>query len=407
MTLRHIQLERIDQSDLQRLVEAAVSESRDIEYKREAYGRSDKDHGEFLADVSSFANTVGGDIIIGMAARAGVPTNVVPLNIDVDAEIRRLEEIARSGLQPRIFGLAARAIPIADGGSVLVIRIPHSYNQPHRIVRQGPGHHRFWARSSAGKYEPNVDELRLLFTRAPQIADRVRDFRFDRITKIVANDGPVPLIDGHMLIMHVGPLSAFDFGQSFQLDIGQNPHQVFTAFPPLGGQVGHYRINMDGCLVLSNVQADGKTHRAYAQVFRSGIVEAVASSFLMGDGSTQSPLRLTSIRTEATIVKFSHIYLQALQARDAVPPYVILVSLVGVKGVPYSFAMGNSVFEDEAGVLDRDQIHFSEVVIEDVPLDRYEYAKLLRPLLDQTANAAGRAASPSFDHSGRFCLRVE
>ena len=57
-------------------------------------------------------------------------------------------------------------------------------------------------------------------------------------------------------------------------------------------------------------------------------------------------------------------------------------------------------------VLDRDQFHFSEMIIEDVPFDGHEYAKLIRPLLDQTANAAGRATSPSFDHTGRFTLRV-
>jgi hypothetical protein len=96
-----------------------------------------------------------------------------------------------------------------------------------------------------------------------------------------------------------------------------------------------------------------------------------------------------------------------LKARGAAPPYVVLVSLIGVKGIPYSFAMGGgTMFEDEAGVLDRDQFHFSEIVIDDVPFDRYEYAKLIRPLLDQTANAAGRAASPSFDHTGEFKVRV-
>jgi hypothetical protein len=82
------------------------------------------------------------------------------------------------------------------------------------------------------------------------------------------------------------------------------------------------------------------------------------------------------------------------------------VSLIGVKGVPYSFAMAGSLFEDEAGVLDRDQFHFSEMVIEDVPEDPYEYARLIRPLLDQTANAAGRATSPSFDPDGRFRVRI-
>jgi hypothetical protein len=65
-----------------------------------------------------------------------------------------------------------------------------------------------------------------------------------------------------------------------------------------------------------------------------------------------------------------------------------------------------TLFEDEAGTLDRDQFHFSELVIDDVPLDSYEYAKLLRPLLDQIANAAGRARTPSFDHNGRFRVRI-
>jgi hypothetical protein len=392
---------------LQRLIDESVPEGRDIEYKRETYGNADKDHGECLADISSFANTAGGDIIFGMPTTVGVPTGFAPLRIDVDAEILRLENMARSGLQPRIFGLASRIVPITGGGSVLLVRIPRSYNQPHRIIRQGSGNHRFFARSSAGKYELSVDELRVLFTRAPQLAERVRDFRFDRVAKIVANDAPVLLPDNRGLIMQVAPLSAFEGARDFELDLRQHPQQMFTAFPPIGGQVGQVRINVDGGLVLSNVQANGRSHRAYVQIFHNGIVEAVDSQFLMGEGTTESPFRLTSLRTEATIVKSSHAYLQSLKARGAAPPYVVLVSLIGVKGIPYSFAMGGgTMFEDEAGVLDRDQFHFSEIVIDDVPFDRYEYAKLIRPLLDQTANAAGRAASPSFDHTGEFKVRV-
>ena len=127
----------------------------------------------------------------------------------------------------------------------------------------------------------------------------------------------------------------------------------------------------------------------------------------MGDGTAQNPHRMTSTRTESTIVGGSHGYLQSLQARDAPAPYVLLVSLVGVKGIPCSFAMApGALFEDEAGVLDRDQFHFSELVLDGVPLDPSEHAKLLRPLLDQIANAAGRARTPSFDNEGRFRVRI-
>jgi predicted HTH transcriptional regulator len=167
MALQHLALAQIDQAQLQRLIDGRASETRDIDYKRDTYGNADRDYGEFLADVSSFANTAGGDIIIGMSAEAGIPTGFVPLEIDPDAEILRLENVARSGLQPRIAGLAMRGISIAAGGSVLLVRVPRSYNPPHRIVQQGSGNNRFYARSSAGKYEPNVDELRLLFAQAP------------------------------------------------------------------------------------------------------------------------------------------------------------------------------------------------------------------------------------------------
>ncbi|MBK3660544.1 ATP-binding protein [Bradyrhizobium diazoefficiens] len=405
MSLRGVALSAISEFDLQRLIQAQVPERRDIEYKANVYGGQDKDLSEFLADVSSFANTAGGDIIIGMTEQAGLPTALSALQIDADAEVLRLEASARTGLQPQIFGFAVQAVPITGGGHVLVLRIPRSYNQPHRVVRKGSN--RFWARSSAGKYEPNVDELRGLFTRAPQLADRIRNFRFDRIAKIVGGDTPVPLMGSRPLVLHVAPLSAFDGSQSFRLDINQAPQQLFTAFSPIGGQAGDFRINIDGCLVLSNRGADGRSHRAYVQAYHNGIVEAVDSVFATGGGIGQNPDRLTSIRTEGTIVRESHAYLRSLVARDAAPPYVLLVSLIGVKGIPYSFAMEpGTLFEDQAGVLDRDQFHFAEQIIDDVPLDPYEYAICLRPLLDQIANAAGRARTPSFDQDGRFRVRI-
>ena len=131
------------------------------------------------------------------------------------------------------------------------------------------------------------------------------------------------------------------------------------------------------------------------------------SSFLERTRTPQDPGRLTALRIEACIVKYSHTYLRALVTLGFVPPFALLVSLIGFKGVPYSFTMGNSLLEDGAGILDRDQLHFQEVIIEGVRPNPYEYAEQLRPLLDQTANAAGRATTPSFDASGRFRVKVD
>ena len=213
MALLHIPLNHIDEGCLQALITSGAAESRTIDYKRTTYGSAHADYAEFLADASSFANTSGGDLVLGIDATNGIPTAVTPLTVQMDGEKLRLEQIARGGLQPRIANIAFHVVPIEAGGNVLVIRVPRSYNPPHRIIRQGSN--RFWARSAAGKYEPDVNELRTLFNAGPQLADRIRNFRLDRIAKIAAGQAPVELMNRGSLILHVVPLSAFDVTPDF------------------------------------------------------------------------------------------------------------------------------------------------------------------------------------------------
>jgi hypothetical protein len=134
MALLHIPLAQIDEARLQALIAAGAAESRTIDYKRTIYGNAHADHSEFLADTSSFANTSGGDLVLGMAATNGIPTAITPLSMPMDPEILRLEQIARGGLQPRIADIAFHAVPIQAGGSVLVIRVARSYNAS-RLMR--------------------------------------------------------------------------------------------------------------------------------------------------------------------------------------------------------------------------------------------------------------------------------
>lgn len=175
MALTHVALNTINEGHLSGLITAKAAESLHIEYKRATYGGNDDARREFLADISSFANSLGGDLVIGMAASKGVPTDFCPFVGDADAEALRLEQMARDGLSPRIANLRIVAVPLSRGGCVIVLRIPEGYNPPHRVIFKNSG--RFWARSSAGKFEPNIEELRRIFVEFPLIGDRVRSFR--------------------------------------------------------------------------------------------------------------------------------------------------------------------------------------------------------------------------------------
>lgn len=130
-------LEDITGDDLASLISGGVAEGRTIEYKRQLPGNSDADKKEFLADASSFANTSGGDLIFGMDESHGLPTQVVGLQSgDLDLEIRRLDSILSSGLDPRI---RYRSMLVACAGDqrVLFVRVEHSWFGPHRVIFKG------------------------------------------------------------------------------------------------------------------------------------------------------------------------------------------------------------------------------------------------------------------------------
>ncbi len=59
------------EEDLQALVDNSVLECKTIEYKQALPSNSESGKKEFLADVSSFANASGGDLIYGVSESKG------------------------------------------------------------------------------------------------------------------------------------------------------------------------------------------------------------------------------------------------------------------------------------------------------------------------------------------------
>jgi len=71
-------IDEITEADLQNLVNNAVLELKTLDYKRILPGNSDGEKKEFLADIVSFANSMGGDIIYGISEN----NNHVPTSLD-------------------------------------------------------------------------------------------------------------------------------------------------------------------------------------------------------------------------------------------------------------------------------------------------------------------------------------
>src|SRR5580658_7772679 len=100
----------IQKSDIDALITDGVNESKTLEYKQQLPGLTDEDKKEFLADVSSFGNASGGDIIFGIKGavnakgqKSGSPEKVEPLmGNSADQTKLRLEEIIRNNINPRL-----------------------------------------------------------------------------------------------------------------------------------------------------------------------------------------------------------------------------------------------------------------------------------------------------------------
>jgi hypothetical protein len=298
-------------------------------------------------------------------------------------------------------GIETIGIRLANGNVALVMRIPKSWNPPHQVTFQSS--FRFYARGSNGKYQIDVDELRSIFAVSGTIAERIRDYRADRVAKIILGDAPATLLDGGALALHVVPFSAFSTGGTFSLDkAARDPDE----FPPIGtSQAQQFQITFDGLLTTSNAEAPPKPQRAYTLVSRTGTVEAGVSSLARGRNSDF--LVLPAI--EAMIVRFSGLYMNNLHLLGVEPPFAILESLINVKGmrVLEGEVPQGALPEDMPGArLSKEQYHLVESIFNSVPADDQEAARQLRGTLDHLANAAGLSTSPSFDARGNYLRKI-
>src|SRR5262245_61290870 len=89
----------LDSADIDELLIGPSSEGRELEFKRDL----PTDHLDFLAQVSSIANAIGGHLFFGVATEKGTVSEIPGVDVpDWDALRLRFENILRDGLQPRL-----------------------------------------------------------------------------------------------------------------------------------------------------------------------------------------------------------------------------------------------------------------------------------------------------------------
>lgn len=386
-------IDQITEEDLQALADNVVVESKTIEYKQSLPGKTDNEKKEFLADISSFANASGGDIIYGMIEdkKTGTPKSVEGLVIkNIDQEILRLDNIIRTGIQPRLPSVTiSTPIPLENSKVALIIRIPKSWISPHRVIYND----KFYSRSSNGKYPLDVGELRIAFNLSETITERIRNFRLDRISTIFANETPVPFYDSAKIVLHLIPIISFNPAQSYDIrEIASHP----TRMPPIYSGGGNSRYNLDGFLTHCDDQ-ERKSY-SYVQLFRNGIIEAVEGLLLEPH---KGQLIIPSIAYEQELIKSLNAYFSLLKTLDVELPIFVFLTLLGVKG--YSMSVDRFKFPTRRShTIDRDILLLPEIIIESYDVSA---EKKLRPMFDSIWNACGFPRSLNYNDKGEWAPR--
>jgi len=123
--------DKIEYSDIESFVSQRIEESLNLDYKNIAdYNKPN----ELAKDISAFANSAGGLVILGVEEDASDPTRIYPKAItwgDSSLSKETLENHLISKISYRIDGLRIVPVRKPDKSVIFLIDVPQSENPPH------------------------------------------------------------------------------------------------------------------------------------------------------------------------------------------------------------------------------------------------------------------------------------
>ncbi len=372
--------EDLNEQDLIELIDRGEPESKTLDYKRDRIGDSTGERKEFLYDIASFANASGGHLLIGISEAQGKPIKITGLEgMDADQEVLRLEGMCRDGISRRIIPeVRMRAVPVQSApGPVLAIRIPNSWTKPHMVTYRGTN--KFYSRNSNGKYILDVDEIRSAFLFSEAAAEKIRQFRLDRIASINSGETPPGFPQNSTVVLHLVPWS-FSHPQA-QFDISKIEVEKLNLLEPVG--IAGSRFNFDGRMAHL-----GNPPVIYVQFFRNGAIEIVDAYRLETEkGDSFIP----SIAFEKDVLSRVKELVSVQQRLGVETPVVAMLTLLDVRG--YSMGVSSSWPSTENTPIERDHLFVPEVFVESFDGNLHEVAK---GLVDPVWHACGFEQTPNF-----------
>ncbi|MCB2189279.1 MAG: ATP-binding protein [Deltaproteobacteria bacterium] len=129
-------LDDVTKQDLEDLIRDGYRENLEVEYKSQAYGDDKRGKTELLKDVTAFANSQGGLLIVGIEEKHGKPFFLNGIE-NADRFKDKTRDIINSSIRERIQNVTIKLVEVGPAKHVVIIRVPRSIRQPHMFHIEG------------------------------------------------------------------------------------------------------------------------------------------------------------------------------------------------------------------------------------------------------------------------------
>ena len=372
-------IENLSEKEIDEII-IGKEEGKFLEFKSELKIETTEEKREFLADVSSFSNANGGDLILGVNENNGIATSINGISIEnTDKFKQRIENLTRDCISPNIPPIKFQIIKLNSGKYLVAISITESFNKPHSITLNKSL--RVYSRNSSGKYPLDIFDIKDIILGSADVLKKINDFRNSRVFSIVNQDLPIKFENGESAkyIIHIIPQQAFI--QKLNADL--NGIRTWTSLiMPLNADYCQQRLNFEGIYSYTS-GSNFSVVTKYFQFFRNGIIESVNGNFTSKQYNIEKGVWGNLISEGAiSLVKQAITIYQKL---DISPPIYILISLMDIKD--HCFILDPSRFPWAGNrYFEQNELICPEVVINDFNVDLKNEFKFI---FDMIWNAVG------------------
>jgi len=263
----------------------------------------------------------------------------------------------------------------------------------------------FIIRTSAGKSDLDVNEIRAAFVGAETAVRRLSEFRADRTANILKGNALWPLSSSRVGVIHILPLASFASG--YKCEIHKIPQEIKPILYPMGRRPPTYieKFTFDGYGNQFSWSAERGAVHAYSHLFRNGAIENVNADFLDQFFST------TDVEGEAAhahwleilIMDCAERMLKIMKLLEISGPYYLLLALLNVKGLRVTRDT-QLPFPSDVRTIDQENLILPEILFEntDVAIE-----SAMRNSFDMIWNACGWPRSFSYDEHGAHKKKLE